>query len=699
MATPVNPQDAHADAEADAPSSAGATSAPTGPKAAPETDPVPSTPDYSEAEAYTDPFFDLRPEGEPRSGRTRTGPDFPGPNPANLLAELALARALGPVALKRLRSGPTEVVLLCVPDARWVEPIVNVIHRDVHNVSVVRVQGERQRERANIVSDAMVGLTKGRLVVTLTTSLDAVPAALRSAADRTVVLALPDTTLLAKAVRIFTGRRLRSDIRPADLAGLTLDDLVAAMRPGSSPAEILRRLRRTSDRLAAGADLTGAPELATLAGYGAAKDWALGLVEDVARFRAGDLDGAELESAIFEGVPGTGKTQLARAVARAARLPLVETSIGDWISDTSFLDGVLRKQNAFFDAVLAQAPCVGFIDELDALPSRDRVSQRNADWWNVVSTNQLLRCAQLRSSGTGAILLGATNHIDRIDPALRRPGRFDRVFTIAAPDAAALAAILRSHLGCDLAGVNLTVVAQFGQGGTGADALGWIRIARQTARRANRPMHLDDLLAVVRPVDERAPEFVRAVALHEAGHAVAAYRLGIPVERVSIEPRGPAAGWTELVRIAAVPTRARIEAEIIEILGGRAADIVLGSGPHAGASHDLRLATAHVVALHATHGLGDSLLYRGEAGAAAGLIAADADLARCLEHDLQRLMRASLRLITRNRRAVLALADCLIRRRVLTGTEVAALVGSNPEVRRTPPRPPRAAVGRAPRRG
>jgi len=619
----------------------------------------------------------------------------PWPDPANLLAELALARALGRPALTRMRRGRNELVIIQVPNAGWLAPVGAVIHRDVQNASVVRLQTERQRGRDNATAEVSLCLLRGRFVAALTTRLDAVPVALASAADHVVRLALPDAGLMTRAIRVLTRRRSGFRIAAADIAGLGLSDFVAAMRPGSSPAVIAGRLRRATARLARGDDRHGAPDLATLAGYGAAKDWALGLVADIGRFLANELDGNELESAILAGPPGTGKTEFVRAVARAARVPLIETSVGEWMNGSSYLDQVLAKQNAFFDSVLAKAPCVGFVDELDALPGRGQVTSRNADYWNVVSANQLLRCAELRSSGKGAVLLAATNYLDRIDPALRRPGRFDRIFTIARPDATALMAILRQHLGTELPGADLSEVARLGEGGTGADALGWIRIARQVARRADRPLRLDDLLKVVRPMDDRPDEFVRAVALHEAGHCIAAFRLGIAIERVSVAPRGVAAGWTQLGVVHDVPTRARIEAEVIEILGGRAADIVLGSGPQAGASHDLHMATVRLTAFHTTQGLGEALIYRGTPEGAPNLGALEPRLVQCVEEHLQRLMAASLALITANRGAVAALAETLVRRRVMTGAEVAGIAAAHPGRGDTPMRPRRPAAGQS----
>jgi len=276
------------------------------------------------------------------------------------------------------------------------------------------------------------------------------------------------------------------------------------------------------------------------------------------------------------------------------------------------------------------------------------------------------------------VLLAATNHLERIDRALLRPGRFDRTFEIMPPDEQSLLAILRMHLGADLKDQDLTPVARLGQGATGAVVVGWIRAARQRARLAGRAMALEDLLVQAAPADPRSPELLRAIAIHEAGHALIACRLGLPVVGATIKASGAAAGSTRLGFTGLIPDRPALEAQVLTLLAGRAADIVLGRGANAGSVSDLQEATRLVAALHASYGLGSMLSYRAPHQDPTGLLMMDARLAHAVEADLQRLMDQAEALVRASRDAILGVADALLSRRVLTGEEVAAIAAASP---------------------
>lgn len=145
-----------------------------------------------------------------------------------------------------------------------------------------------------------------------------------------------------------------------------------------------------------------------------------------------------LEVVVFHGIPGTGKTTFARAIAAGAGVPFVTTSVAEWFPGSSgHLDGVIKAAERFFDApdvtAKANGTAVGFLNELDALPNRNRLSDRGSDWWLPVITFALLRGEALR--GAGMVLLAVTNDLSRVDAALLQPRRFDRQFAIAPPDA------------------------------------------------------------------------------------------------------------------------------------------------------------------------------------------------------------------------------------------------------------------------
>jgi ATP-dependent Zn protease len=322
---------------------------------------------------------------------------------------------------------------------------------------------------------------------------------------------------------------------------------------------------------------------------------------------------------------------------------------------------------------------VAFIDELDALPSRQSLSRsQHSDFWAPVITGMLLGIDTLRQTCPDVVLIAATNHIDRVDPALRRPGRFDRLVEIAPPDVEGLTVILRAHLKGELADADLAHVAQLLLGRVGADVVLVVNSARRRARLAGRALTLEDLLAEASPPDPRSPTELRACAIHEAGHAVTAAALGRTLQGVSLQLSGASGGMTRMVHPGFIPTRAVIEDTVVIGLAGRAADVVLGAGASAGAVGDLALATRELSALHASYGLGNTLLHRTGVEDASALVRADPRFAQSVEADLQRLLSRAVMIVTAHRAVVLAVAEALIAHRVLSGGQVQALMEAFP---------------------
>ncbi|WP_412050563.1 AAA family ATPase [Hoeflea sp. Naph1] len=196
-----------------------------------------------------------------------------------------------------------------------------------------------------------------------------------------------------------------------------------------------------------------------LSGYGEARPWALDLKDDLALWREGGIGWDEMSSKmLLSGPPGTGKTTFARALCNTLHVPLIVSSVASWL-EPGFLGDVLQQMSSVFETARENAPCIVFIDEMDAIGSRDSSEGRGSrydSYWTTVIT-RLLELLDGALKTEGVIVVAATNLPDRIDPALLRSGRLEKHIVIPPPDAESLTGILAHHLGSDLAAVLASV--------------------------------------------------------------------------------------------------------------------------------------------------------------------------------------------------------------------------------------------------
>ncbi len=625
--------------------------------------------------------------------------------PDALAGAIALRRAVPARILRRFRRGASTALVIQAPSGDWCgalrEAATAVLGPGRSVAFSHTADGWAERGRLYFVrraadrhgrpdqsGDGLAAcLSGGGSAIGIAPDPVWLPRQLTEAADACIEIAPLRGRDVARVIRATTRCTRCPRVDDALAAALSPVQLALAIRATTTPAACLRRLHAIAARASASGAAVNAPPLEDLAGYGEARDWGLALKADIENRRA-DPSAASLDalarSLLLAGPPGTGKTLFAAALAKSCGIPLICTSYADWQNGDAHLGIVMQNLRSAFASArgAARASNVGailFIDELDSIPSRGSPGDGRSDNYFNSLVNALLTLTEKNSPARkGVILIGATNHPGRIDPALLRPGRFDRTILLAPPDAEAFAAMLRTHLGGDLAAADLAGLARLAPGRTGADAAKIVRDARQIARIAGRPLAYDDIVAQILPPETRSRSFVLATARHEAAHAVAGIALGVQrLESVTL-CAPDAEGAANFSRAADRPrTRSAIEAMVVAGLAGRAADAMFGeanAGAGGGRGSDLTNASALLAAAHASLGLGGTLLSLGEPADAVALLRTDPGLRAAVEADLQHLYARARDLVRERRTEIEMVAAALQRRRFLTGDEVRALL-------------------------
>nr|WP_207721479.1 ATP-dependent zinc metalloprotease FtsH [Neobittarella massiliensis] len=320
------------------------------------------------------------------------------------------------------------------------------------------------------------------------------------------------------------------------------------------------------------------------------------------------------------GPPGTGKTLLAKAVAGEAKVPFFSISGSDFVE--MFVGVGASRVRDLFDQAKKAAPSIVFIDEIDAVGRQRGAGLGGGNDEREQTLNQLLVELDGFGANEGVIVIAATNRRDVLDPALLRPGRFDREVYVGYPDIKGREEVLKVHargkpLGPD---VDLGVIAKTTAGFTGADLANLLNEAALLAARRHKKAITDDdiqeaTIKVVAGPEKKSkvvsPKERRLTAYHEAGHAIVTHycQYQDPVHQISIIPRGMAGGYTMSLpkEDRSYKTRSQMFEDIVTLLGGRVAEQLILDDISTGASNDIERATSIARAMVTRYGFSEKL--------------------------------------------------------------------------------------------
>ena len=396
---------------------------------------------------------------------------------------------------------------------------------------------------------------------------------------------------------------------------------------------------------------------------------------------------------LLVGPPGTGKTMLAKAVAGESNVPFFSISGSEFVE--MFVGMGASKVRDLFKQAKEKAPCIVFIDEIDAIGQKRNSGQFGGNDEREQTLNQLLTEMDGFEGNTGVIILAATNRPDSLDPALTRPGRFDRRVPVELPDLKGREEILKVHAKkVKIApGVDFNTVARMASGASGAElanivneaALRAVRAGRKSVTQADLEESIEVVIAGYQKKNSILTDHEKCiVAYHEIGHALVAAKQSnsAPVQKITIIPRTSGAlGYTMQVDEGNhyLMNKAELENKIATLTGGRAAEEVAFNSITTGASNDIEQATKLARAMLTRYGMSDEFdmvaleTVNNQYLGGDTSLACSAQTQREIDQKVVELVKTqhekAIRILTENRAKLDELAQYLSQKETITGEE------------------------------
>ena len=396
---------------------------------------------------------------------------------------------------------------------------------------------------------------------------------------------------------------------------------------------------------------------------------------------------------LLVGPPGTGKTMLAKAVAGESNVPFYSISGSEFVE--MFVGMGASKVRDLFKQAKEKAPCIVFIDEIDAIGQKRNSGQFGGNDEREQTLNQLLTEMDGFEGNTGVIILAATNRPDSLDPALTRPGRFDRRVPVELPDLKGREEILKVHAKkVKIApGVDFNTVARMASGASGAElanivneaALRAVRAGRKSVTQADLEESIEVVIAGYQKKNSILTDHEKCiVAYHEIGHALVAAKQSnsAPVQKITIIPRTSGAlGYTMQVDEGNhyLMNKAELENKIATLTGGRAAEEVAFNSITTGASNDIEQATKLARAMLTRYGMSDEFdmvaleTVNNQYLGGDTSLACSAQTQREIDQKVVDLVKTqhekAIRILTENRAKLDELAQYLYQKETITGEE------------------------------